>query len=261
MVTFCTFHVDVPPSTQDTIRAVNASFDALGARQMINLMFRSARRGFPHCRLVVLTDSSPLLVLGDRDALIVRDRQVDVSRPMLSRTRAYARFLARAGDDAEWGDLVLLDADILLAAPIDDIFDGAAFDVALTVREHEMPVNGGVLFVARYGARRAGAFLGEAVRRMMAGPPGESAWWGDQRAVWEIIAPVAVRAMEEAVEAGGARVRLFPCDPWNFSSKDNYAMPGPYPGRRILHFKGMRKRDMPTYWERFLRDQPLTTSV
>jgi hypothetical protein len=243
MLTFATFHVQVPGETAQSIRAVNGSFDPVSPPAMIRLMARSVRRVYPDARVVVLTDDATELQLTEVE--LHRDSQVDAGALMLSRMQAQSRCLSRAT-----GDVVLLDADMLLAERIDEVFD-EDHDIAFTEREHEMPINGGAMFVPASGSERAAGLLAEAARLMEAGPPAQQQWWGDQAALWSIVSPVADLARQLGTCVCGARVRLLPCDLYNFSTEHN-DMIGPFEGKRLLHFKGPRKLHMPHYANSFL---------
>jgi hypothetical protein len=55
------------------------------------------------------------------------------------------------------------------------------------------------------------------------------------------------------VERDGCRIRLLPCEVWNFSPDNRLAaIADGLPDKLVLHFKGQRKRLMEPFWSTFL---------
>jgi hypothetical protein len=174
-----------------------------------------------------------------------------------------ALMLSRAEAQLQWVEerdftrpLVLLDSDILVAAPLGALF-AEDFDVAVTWRASpEMPINGGLLllngrrpevarrffrrFVAVYRQRHTGA---------------NASWYGDQLALRDCVGIAqAQMAQQPVADVDGCRVRLLPCATHNFSPDNSFAaIASGLPGIQVLHFKGQRKRLMRPYWDAFLR--------
>jgi len=247
---FAVFHAARPPGADGP--HPNTNLDAGGYLRMLDLLFRSARlfhRGAP-CTLLTDRDTRVHDVRGPWRRVEV---PVDHGALMLSRAEAQLQWVEQR-DPAR--PLVLLDSDILLAAPLQELF-ASDFDVALTWRANaEMPINGGLLllndrrpeaarrffrrFVAVYRERHAGA---------------DARWYGDQLALRDCVgmAP-AQMAQQPTVDVDGCRVRLLPCSSHNFSPDNSFAaIANGLPGVQVLHFKGQRKRLMRPYWDAFLR--------
>jgi hypothetical protein len=247
---FAAFHAARPPGADGP--HPNANLDADGYLRMLDLLFRSARLFHPDAVCTLLTDRATR-VDGVRGPWRRVEAPVDHAALMLSRAQAQLQWVEQRDFTRP---RALLDSDILLAGPLQALFDGS-FDVALTWRANaEMPINGGLLllddrrpeaarrffrrFVAVYRERHAGA---------------NASWYGDQLALRDCVGVALERmAQQSTVEVDGCRVRLLPCATHNFSPRNSFAaIANGLPGVQVLHFKGQRKRLMRPYWDAFLR--------
>ena len=145
-------------------------------------------------------------------------------------------------DDAE--PLVLVDADVLINRPLDEVFDGS-FDIGITNRNVNYdPINNGVMYFAP-GARAAATLLFNAARASCG-----RKWGEDQQSVARVIAPVplVVNRVEKRKFADvTARVFFMNIDRYNYTpGNDKVKHDSPY----ALHFKGGRKAMMRRYAER-----------
>jgi hypothetical protein len=251
---FAVFHAARPPGADGP--HPNANLDADGYLRMLDLLFRSARLFHRGASCTLLTDSATQ-VHGVRGPWRRVEVPVDHGALMLSRAQAQLQWVEQWVEQRDAvRPLVLLDSDILLAAPLHELF-ASDFDVALTWRANaEMPINGGLLllndrrpevarrffrrFVAVYRERYAGA---------------DASWYGDQLALRDCVGvPQAQMAQQATVDVEGCRVRLLPCASHNFSPHNSFAaIANGLPGVQVLHFKGQRKRLMRPYWDAFLR--------
>ncbi len=222
--------------------------------RLLDWMLRSVRRFHPEARLTVLTDAqtdlSPLSIAFERI-----DHPVDHRRIMLSRAEAQQHFLQTHFDD----DVLFLDSDMLLNGPLTELFEGADYDIALTVRDDaDMPVNGGFLLLRHRRAEVARRFFDEYLRLFREVYAGEAAWYGDQRALRDAIGWTGTGATSQ-VEA---RIRLLPCERYNHTPGDRIRkVLRPQGDKRVLHFKGDRKRLMSLFWYAWLAGLPKPVGI
>ena len=82
----------------------------------------------------------------------------------------------------------------------------------------------------------------------------EKAWWGDQLSILKFIGPTTFfNRGGDFLNINGIQVCLFPAELYNYTdetSLNNMKTYESYP--RIVHFRGMRKKDMLDYWEAFI---------
>jgi hypothetical protein len=253
------FHVE--PSSS-AVREITARFPGFRTdtdyRNLLTILFRSVEVSHPGAKTVVLTDDRT-----PRDALPAHSEvvrvPVDPDRVMYSRLLAYIEYLR---DHAGSSAVLFLDPDIIVNADL-SATSSEKFDIALTYRDlPQMPINDGVILINR-GRRDAGLRFLERVRSIYDREFSDDPYWfGSQRAFIAALGRRFAQRRSDAIRVGGVRVRLLPCDQWNFSPElDEQAITTAHPDKRILHFKGDRKRLMPLYWqEHFGRRQGLAPS-
>lgn len=218
-------------------------------RDLLAILFRSVELFHPGAKTVLLTDERTPLEALSADTEVVRCR-VDRDRVVHSRLLAQIAYLRhRAGKSA----VVFLDPDIIVNADLTPLLV-EEFDVALTYRDlPEMPINDGVIVVnARAG--RAGLRFLKRVRsiydRYCADDP---YWFGSQRAFIAALGKQFANRSSDVIEVRRCRVRLLPCEQWNFSPEHNEEEnAAELRNKYILHFKGERKSLMPLYWEKHI---------
>lgn len=252
---FVSFHADRPTGVRGA--HPNANLEPQGYMRMLDLLFRSARLFHPGARCTLLSGPGTR-VHGVKGPLRREEVAVDHGALMLSRARAQLAHVERS-DFAR--PLVLLDSDILLRGSLQPLF-AYDFDVGLTWRsDHPMPVNGGLLVLHGRRPERSRAFFRRflEVYESCYAADGNAAWYGDQLALCELVglSPQEIHR-HELVERVGCRIRLLPCEVYNFSPRDSLAaiLDG-LPDKVVLHFKGQRKRLMEPFWHTFL--QPLAS--
>ncbi len=230
----------------------NANLQSQGYMRMLDLLFRSARLFHPGGACTLLTTPATR-VRGVGGPLRRIHVPVDHSALMLSRSRAQLACVERS-DFAR--PLVLLDSDILLRGSLQPLFDDD-FDVALTWRVNKtMPVNGGLVVLHHRRPDVSRAFYQRFLRvyeeRYAAN--GNAGWYGDQLALRDLVG-LSYRDVDRhpLVERDGCRIRLLPCDVYNFSPDNTLAaIADGLPDKLVLHFKGQRKRLMEPFWRCFL---------
>ncbi len=220
--------------------------------RMLDQLFRSARMFHRGARCTLLTTKATH-VHGVGGPVRRLDLPVDHSRLMLSRSLAQLACV-EASDFAR--PLVLLDSDILLRGSMQPLF-AEDFDVALTWRINKtMPINGGLIVLHNRRPEVGKAFYRrflDAYRQRHA--TGDNAgWYGDQLALQELVGiPYREIHKHTLVERDGCRIRLLPCEVWNFSPDNQLAaIADGLPDKLVLHFKGQRKRLMEPFWSTFL---------
>lgn len=247
---FVCFHADRPAGGAAV--HPNANLASAGYMRMLDLLFRSARLSHPGAPCTLLTEPATQVV-GVRGPFHRVDGPVDHGALMLSRSLAQ---LAHVEASTFARPMVLLDSDILVRGSLLRLF-GDDFDVGLTWRPSaRMPINGGVLLLhhRRPEATRAffRRFVGLYRERHASGR--NAAWYGDQLALADCLGLSPQQVGEhDLVERDGCRIRLLPCDVYNFSPENTLAaIAGGLPDKVLLHFKGQRKRLMDPYWTTFL---------
>jgi len=246
MITFVAFHVDLARPTLRRIRERIRSVRVLSPRRALPAVFGSAERFHPGCRKVVITDRKTRLRLPPGIEVIRMD--IDPADPLYARSLGWLQLL-RDSD----GHHVFLDSDILLNADLAPLFE-REFDVGFTYRDDETwPINIGIHFA--HGERRPNAVaFHEAWLEAYGARYRTRVWGGDQDSIRELLRGADFTRDDAFVhKANGFEVLMLPCALYNFSSRDNKRMPDHYPDRKVLHFKGRRKRDMLPYWKRYLR--------
>ncbi|MBL8752514.1 MAG: hypothetical protein JNK15_04360 [Planctomycetes bacterium] len=247
---FVSFHADRPAGAGTA--HPHTTLQSLGYMRMLDMLFRSARlfhRG-ARCTLLTTRDTH---VTGIRVPFRRLDQPVDHGRLMLSRSLAQLACV-EANDFAR--PLVLLDSDILMNGSLQPLF-AEDFDVALTWRFNKtMPINGGLIVLHNHRPDVARAFYRRFLQcyqeRHAVGD--NAGWYGDQLALQELVGlDWKQAAAQPRIERDGVRIRLLPCDTWNFSPDNQLAAIGNgLPDKLVLHFKGQRKRLMEPFWDAFL---------
>jgi hypothetical protein len=170
---------------------------------------------------------------------------------MFERTRAQLSFLESCDFQCP---IVLIDSDIVINGPLDDLF-AMDFDVGLTWRnDPEMPLNGGVLFLGHRRPAAGRAFFRRFFEIYAERYAEHEKWYGDQLALRDCLtAPIVDLRSPRVVEEQGCRILVAPCDAYNYSPPNRAkVIARRIKGRPILHFKGARKRLMRPYWETHL---------
>ncbi|WP_119355382.1 hypothetical protein [Azohydromonas sediminis] len=250
--TFVVFHINLPGSRIDVVphaRGTRPDYVAMAA-----LAFQSAALFHPGCRRLILTDETTAFPGLPDEVELVR-RPIDAAKVMYERMRSQLALIRERGRDT---NLLFIDADMLINGPVDSLF-ARDLDLGLTYREHEsMPINGGLIAVPRHGHAVAAAFLSRVVDVMQTRYADSLGWYCDQRALIDTIGRERfARRPLDLIDVDGARVALFPCDTYNYTPGNHWRnILARSPRRRIIHFKGQRKRLMRPYWELHL--EPLT---
>ncbi|MFO6418780.1 hypothetical protein ACLBKS_01080 [Hylemonella sp. W303a] len=220
---------------------------------MIDMMFASVRLFHPKAVRVMLSDRSTSFdrIHSRLDRLIRGD--VDGSRLMLERTRAQWLYVQASAFEQP---IVMLDSDILINESLAPVFQ-RSFDVALTWRENdEQPVNGGLMILNNQRPEMVRRFFEKFMSIYQEQyAEGQAAWFGDQLALRDCLGlKLKEFSRQDVIEVDGCRVLLLPCDIYNFSPDNRYEeIADGLPGKRVLHFKGERKRLMGPFWRAWLR--------
>jgi hypothetical protein len=246
MITFVVFHIDLPGSQIDVVPF------AKGTRpdyvDMAALAFQSAALFHPGCRRVILTDDATAFPGLPSDVEVVR-RPIDSTKVMYERMVSELEFIREHGRDS---DLLFIDADMLINGPLDSLF-ARDLDLGLTYRDKpDMPINGGLIAVARHGSAAAEAFFGRVVDVMRTEYSHTLGWFCDQYGIIDTIGRERFeqRPSSDLIDVDGVRIALWPCDTHNYSPRNAWRhILFRETRRKIIHFKGPRKRLMRPYWE------------
>lgn len=246
---FVTFHVALGPE-----RAVHPK-ETLKHREylsMIGMMFASARLFHPRARTVVISDQETVFEGENRGITSVARFPMDAARLMLERAVAQLKYVQGSSFEHP---IVALDSDILVNGSLDDLFE-RDFDVAVTWRPSPtQPVNGGLLILNNRRPELARRFFERYVAIYQERYADQAAWYGDQLALRDAVGlDLNGYRSRDIVEVEGCRILLLPCDTYNFSPENGYGqITTPLTDKRILHFKGERKRLMRPFWRAWLR--------
>ena len=217
-------------------------------RAMLALMFASAQRHDAGVSLTVLSDRETDLSGIEAYATISR-HQVERSDLMLARTQAQNEFVG-SYDFAQ--PLAFLDLDIFINRSIGPLF-GRPFDIALTSRRKaEMPINGGVVLANNRNPPAVRSFFARLVDTYLQRYRAQSGWWGDQRALNDLV-PLTQGQFDRELqlERDAIRYLMLPGSRYNFSPHVLWATVAlPRPTKYILHFKGpARKKHFTRFFE------------
>jgi Nucleotide-diphospho-sugar transferase len=257
MITFATFHIDCTPKAADHISKNNIHLDDRSEYLMqIDLMFRSAALAHPNCKKVVLTDLHTAFPGLSSDIQIYR-LDLNPELVMLSRLEAQLHYITHHDLGS---DIVLLDSDMLIQGSLKKLFS-KDFSVGLTYRDptesnyQEMPFNGGVIFVTKSQKAQAIQFLERVYTLYQTEYSHQGTWWGDQYAMLGAVGQENFhQRTSDLLHVDNAKVQLLPCSVYNFSPNNKYrAIALGFADKKVIHFKGPRKRLMPIYWDAYLK--------
>jgi hypothetical protein len=251
---FVTFHSDRPAHAE--ISHPNVDEKTVSYSRMIDLLFRSAHLFHSQIRCTVLTDKKSS-IKGITSEFQRVESDIDHSALMLSRTIAQMDYLEKNAFDKP---IIFIDSDILVNAPLTELFE-LDFDVALTWRiSFKMPINGGLLILNNRRPEVAKRFFRKFCDIYRQNYADRSAWYGDQLALRDAIG-MHYKDMADGLIVGidGCKVLLLSCDTYNFSPHNEYqAINSDLRDKAILHFKGQRKRLMAPFFNVWLKPhQPL----
>lgn len=264
MIAFVTFHVDPkqaslsPDTPFDLAKRAKCSAEY---REMISLMFQSVSFFHPDARKVILTDCHT--EFHDlSEGIEIHRYEIDVNDVMLSRTKAQVAFIEAHDFESH---VMFLDSDILINDSLEETLSWAEFDIALTIREDPlgMPINGGAMFVSNRRPQVAIAFLQTFYKTYVERYLDESQWWGDQRALADLLKDKEDPVTLGSRSVGKALVQLIPCDIYNYSPNFKQAMDvyGSGADKKVVHFKGDRKQFMRSFWEQCICTRSLHSTA
>lgn len=207
--------------------------------RLIELLYQSAIRHDRDIALSVLTDRETEFTQLKVPASVERF-DVNPAGLMLARTQAQAGFVA---DYAFEKPLIFLDLDILVNRSLAFLFD-RNFDIGLTWRrKREMQINGGVILANNRNPTKVRDFF-EALRAIYQTRYGHlSKWWGDQRALNELVTLPSLNARPQALSINGIDFLILPGNEFNFSPHYLWiTLALPRSRKYILHFKSSRRK-------------------
>jgi hypothetical protein len=259
MVIFATFYIDPSQDASEYISRNNFLLDDRNKYlHMIDMLFRSASLFHPNCKKVILTDLKTDLSQVAPDVAIYRT-SINPHEVMLGRLISQLDYIEK--EDC-CSDLLFLDSDILVNANLDIIFSHD-FHVGLTYRiDHEMPINGGVIFISKRHKQQAMEFLGRVLQIYREKYMAYDKWWGDQYALIEAVghknltSNISGSSSLEFITVNDVKIILFPCEIYNFSPENTFlSIAKELKSKEIIHFKGHRKRLIDIYWMTYLAQQ------
>lgn len=252
---FLTFHVSLNKSAQVH---PNQTLQHDQYLSMIDMMAASARLHHKNARVVVLSDQATSFEACRAKLDGIERFDMYSSKLMFERTKAQCHYIQASSFASP---LVVIDSDILVNAPLKDLFK-RDFDVAVTWRENKIqPINGGLLILNNRRPEVVKAFFRKFLAIYETQYAQQGAWFGDQLALRDAVGrSLKQLKAKELVEVDGCRILMLPCDTYNFSPDNRFAEVAAYRSDKvILHFKGERKRLMGPYWQAWLR--PRSASI
>lgn len=247
MITFVTFHVDLKKGVLQKIHQRIRSVQPGSIDKLLPIMFQSAVKAHPGSRCVVLTDR--LTRFRANPGFDVLRYDVDAEQPILARSEAWLRFLNEADSH-----VVLVDSDIVFNASVAELFD-SEFEVGFTYRPADKwPINLGINFAHGGHLDQAVAFHKIWLQRFNTVYRDGAAWGGDQDAIRDLVDGADFTQTGTYLHnQGGFRILLAPCEVYNYSHPSSGTMPDFDAERKVMHFRGKRKRQMEAYWRRCQR--------
>ena len=243
------FHADLADASE--VRYVDIHLK-VGDFDYFDILQHFVARIRQHCGgatvYLVTTPGARYRQLAAPDVRVV-ELPLNAAQPMYERANA---LLAYASSAAFTENTVFLDSDALVNRPLDEVF-ALGFDVGLTYRTTPglMPVNEGAIY---FGAARPAA-VREFLRRRLATYDrlvsdalvtrfyGDvRRWRGGQLSLNAVSHGLAPYSPYRVQEVEGARLRMLPCDTYNFSAGDETALALDHlEDRYVIHFKGALK--------------------
>lgn len=259
MITFVIFHVEL----EKRAGPGESVEDSCDFNELTEIAFRSATLFHPNCRKVLLTDEHTEFHLSS-DIEIIR-KKIDPEALMLSRMRCQVEFLEQQNPQSHF---VFLDSDIVINGSLEELFAND-FEVGLTYvcpRNRDsfaerMPINGGLFFFKGSQETSALNFMkGVYSCYQEETVEGYEHWWGDQNALMEFVGRDRFSQREsDSLSVGDLQIMLLPAEEYNFSPRNEMKnIRRPYAEKKVLHFRGPRKRLMLPYWNLYLapRENP-----
>jgi hypothetical protein len=256
MITFVTFYIDPSQDASEYISHNNILLDDRNQYlRMIDLLFRSASLFHPNCKKVILTDLKTELSQVAPDVTIYRT-SINPHEVMLGRLISQIDYLKK---DDSCSNFLFVDSDILINANLESIFSHD-FNVGLTYRiEHEMPINGGVIFVSERHKLQSLDFFVRVLQIYQEKYTSHNIWWGDQYALIEAVGQenltsnISRSSSSVFINIGDIKIALLPCGVYNFSPENTFhSIANELKSKEIIHFKGHRKRLIDIYWITYL---------
>lgn len=223
----------------------------------LRVFFLATERAYPNCKNVLLTDEKTSPELPE-NVHIVR-YPVDKKRVMYEKLCCQIAFMKSKGSDNHF---VFLDNDMIVQQSLDDVFE-QDFDIGLTYMLHHtgglsgFPINNGVIIIPGHSREKGIRFLEEVkeVYEESFFTPELLQWQGGEYAFKKRIGIKNIdRTKNGVLELEGYKILFLNPNTYNFTSDDFFEMKDYYPDKKILHFKHMRKPEMLTYWDLYLKD-------
>lgn len=252
MITFVTFHVDIAKSDIKKDTPLDSD-NFYNYQNTLKLMFSSVSKFHHDFNRVIMTDLTTDFSFLPSDIHIQR-YAIDSREIMLSRLASQLSFL-KSHDFSS--DIIFLDSDILINHNLESFFT-EDFDIALTIRlEQEMPINGGIIYISKNSKESANIFFDKLHYSYTNNYKKNYQWWGDQYALADAIGWKKGEQLEPGlIEVDGIKILLIPCDIYNFSPDyDSELDVCEFKDKKVLHFKGPRKKYMNAYWQYYLSEQ------
>lgn len=253
-LTFVTYHCDISK------KAVHTIFEKLPilkenrwddflylSRECIDLLFQSIKQTHPDCRCVIMTDR--LTHLEAIEGVSIERHDVDPDQPAYMRLCAQIEHLKNTNPS----HVIFLDYDMLVQHSLEPLFK-EDFDIGLSYRQHPCPINGGLMIVPQKGKKQAISFLEKVKIYYEKHYPKNKDWGGFQGAISDVIEDKTIFSRKsDIITVHDTRILLLSDKTYNFTIGGEGHLVDYQPDKKILHFKGSRKKDMMVYWNEYLK--------
>lgn len=252
MIHFITHYQTLSSTEKEKILTITDTFSDFSPFLLMNLMMMSARKFHPGCKITLLTNEKSDIEGLCEEVEIVR-YPFDKFGNRIAEMLSIQRYLA---ENPYNPNTLIVDFDILFQSAITSLFD-AHFDLFFVRRETGgtkfPPVNMGVVGIKEDCAKSAAKFFQKIVDQILPFPD-LCIWGGSQLAIQKLLFHhLHHQNSPNRVHFQGVEL-YFGNDCYNYSpTQEELNLKKQVIGKKILHFKGELKKQMPLYYNLFIK--------
>jgi hypothetical protein len=252
MIHFVTHYQQISESEKEKILEICLNFHQYRPLELLKLLFLSAKKIHPNCKMSVLTNhSTPPLELPE-EVNIIR-YPYDKYGNRLAEMLSIRQFLKENPNNS---NLAIVDFDMLIQESLSPLFE-RNFDICLSKREtrniQHIPINLGFIGIKQGRASIAAKFFGAIIDQILPFPD-LFYWGGSQLAVQKLFFHQLLKNPEiKRITYQGIQILLISED-YNYSP-ENSIIDTFFPHKKIIHFKGPKKKWMENYWNNHLKSK------
>lgn len=215
----------------------------------IETLFKSARLFHPNCRCIVLSDQDTSFTFSEE--FEIKRYALNPDKPAYNRMLAQKRYLTESDDQHS---KIFLDYDMLIQTNLEEL-TAADFDVALTYDPTIERVNGSFIMVQK-GKKAQGIHYFRKIEELYLNSYSTYEAWGGIAVSMNDLLALNLREISylQAIKIDDLTIFILPSDPYNYPvSTKELTFFEFLPDKKILHFKGVRKKSMLEYWNSYLK--------